>query len=130
MVTPAEKRISRYTSKVDADVVRARISALKDSMVESATVKQAEIATIQGDVKAYLNSVGVIPELNVAFIKVAMKLYGLSQKHSGVALEREAKSYLTSIYLKYKEGGISETVAKNVLEWIASYFGITWTVPP
>jgi len=83
MVKSAEARIKAYSQKIDADVIRSRISALKDSMVEKATVKQTELATIQADIKSELEDLGVPPEFTVPFLRIAMRLYGLTNKHKG-----------------------------------------------
>jgi hypothetical protein len=130
MVRSAEKRITTYGSKIDADVIRARIGALKQTMVESASVKQSEIAQIQADIKAKLEELGYPPEFTVGFMKIGMYLYGLKNKHSGAMLTTEAQAYITAqaskLYAFVKDGD----KAKEYLTWILAYFGITGVTVP
>ena len=130
MVRSAEKRITTYGSKIDADVIRSRFSALKETMVASASVKQAEISQIQSDVKAKLEELGVPAEFTVGFMKIAMYIYGLKNKHSGEMLKVEASAYIsaqaTKLYAFVKNG----TAVKNYLEWVLAYFGITGVTVP
>jgi len=130
MVRSAEKRIATYGSKIDADVIRSRISALKSTMVESASVKQAEISQIQADVKAKLEDLGYPPEFTVALMKIAMYIYGLKNKHSGEMLKVEAQAYInaqaTKLYAVLKDSA----KAKSYLEWVLAYFGISGVTVP
>jgi hypothetical protein len=130
MVRSAEKRISTYGSKIDADVIRARIGALKQTMVESASVKQSEIAQIQADIKAKLEELGYPPEFTVGFMKIGMYLYGLKNKHSGAMLVTEAQAYISAqaskLYAFVKDGA----KAKEYLTWVLAYFGITGVTVP
>jgi hypothetical protein len=130
MVRSAEKRITTYGNKIDADVIRSRFSALKTTMVESASVKQAEIAQLQADVKNKLEELGIPAEFTVGFMKIAMYLYGLKNKHAGAMLTVEAQAYIsaqaTKLYAFVKSGSI----VKNYLEWVLAYFGITGVTVP
>jgi len=130
MVRSAEKRIATYGSKIDADVIRSRISALKSTMVESASVKQAEISQIQADVKTKLEELGYPPEFTVPFMKIAMYIYGLKNKHSGEMLKTEVSAYIsaqaTKLYAVLKD----EAKVKSYLEWVLAYFGITGVTVP
>jgi hypothetical protein len=130
MVRSAEKRITTYGSKIDADVIRSRFSALKTTMVESASVKQAEISQIQEDVKNKLEELGYPPEFTVPFMKIGMYLYGLKNKHAGAMLSVEAQAYIsaqaTKLYAVLKDGA----KVKQYLEWILAYFGIGGVTVP
>ena len=130
MVRSAEKRITTYGSKIDADVIRSRFSALKSTMVESASVRQAEISQIQSDVKSKLEELGYPPEFTVPFMKIGMYLYGLKLKHSGAMLVTEASAYIsaqaTKLYAVLKDG----SKVKDYLTWVLAYFGITGVTVP
>jgi len=130
MVKGAIERSRKYGAKIDADVIRSRISALKDVMEENATVRQSEIATIQADVKAKLNELEVPPEFTVPFMRMALKLYGLTLKHSGKMLEIEAQAYInaqsTKLYAFIKSG----TLVQEFLNWLVAYFGLTGVIVP
>ncbi|MEM1703822.1 MAG: hypothetical protein QW794_05540 [Thermosphaera sp.] len=128
-VTPAEKRIARFESKIDADVVRARIAAQKEEMVRSATARQAEIADVQAKVKGILETYGVLPELYVAFMKIGTKLYGLSRKHSGVVFENEVRDYLDLMYARYSKVFATTFPIEEILAGIGAIFNVAWSKP-
>jgi len=130
MVKGATSRTKKYGAKIDADVVRARISALKDSMVESATVRQAEISAIQADVKAELDSLGIPPEFVVPFMRIAMKIYGLTLKHKGATLVTEVNAYLSAVAVKLYAFCKNANKVQEFLEWLVNYFGITGAIVP
>lgn len=128
MVRSAETRIANYQNALDPDVVRTKLANRKARMVEQQQARQAEIAQVQDDVSTILDNLGVPPELRMTFIKVAMKIYGLTKKFEGTTLQNEAKLVLDLHYNKYKTV-LATTVLGNILTNIANYFGITWTPP-
>lgn len=130
MVKSAEARIKAYSQKIDADVIRSRISALKDSMVEKATVKQTELATIQADIKSELEDLGVPPEFTVPFLRIAMRLYGLTNKHKGNMLKVEAQAYINAVASKLYDFVKDATLVQNYLQFLVDYFGLTGITVP
>ena len=130
MVRSAEKRIAVYSGKLDADVVRSRISALKDSMISSATVRQAEIAQIQADTKAQLESLGIPAEFTVPFMRIALYIYGLKNKHGRETLKGEVQAYITAQANKLYAFVRNGAAVKAYLEWVVAYFGITGVTVP
>jgi len=129
MVRSATNRVQKYKAKIDADVIRSRIASYGDYMKTQQETKQAEIATIQSDVKNIVDSHGIAPTLVIPFMRIAMKLYKLKSKHSGSVLENEAKYELDKEYNRLVDSGFDATKAGEVLSDIASYFDITWTPP-
>lgn len=123
MVRSAEARKRKYESKIDADVVRSRISAQKTYMVEQMESRAAELATIEANVKAIVESQTTpISSIMVPFyLNAARELYKLSKKFSGTTLNKEADVVLD----KWCARGLTGTV----LQEIAGLFGISWTPP-
>jgi len=129
MVRPADKRLTVYKGKIEPDVVRSRFAALKDYMGAEQEVRQSEIAKIQADIKGILDTNGVAPTLVVPFMRLAMRLYGLSRKHSELAFENEAKFELDKEYNRLVKSGMAEARVGPILTAIAKYFNITWSPP-
>jgi len=90
MVRDASRRITKYTAKIVGDVVKNRIDALKDSMVEQVTDKFAALVDIENEVKSKLNTWGVTSITVPFYLSYARRLYKLSNKHSGGTLNTEA----------------------------------------
>lgn len=129
MVRSPTERIAKYQAKVTGDIYRSRYSSLKEIMVEDATAKQSLVSDFQASLKQLLVEKGVIPELTVVFMKVGMKLFGLTQKFTGATLATEATLYLNMTYCKYKEILSTTVDVGDILESIASLAGIDWSTP-
>ncbi|MEM4924904.1 MAG: hypothetical protein QXE70_11110 [Ignisphaera sp.] len=129
MVTSASERIAKYSARLNPELYRSRYNQLKDIMVEEAATKQALIADFQNSVKQLLIEYGVIPELTIVFMRIAMKLLSLQQKFSGDVLQKESSFYLNAIYCKLKNQFTDTVDIQAILEAIASLAGISWTAP-
>ncbi|MCD6422071.1 hypothetical protein J7L13_01825 [bacterium] len=129
MVREATTRIAKYKAKIDADVIRSRIAAYGDNMKTLQEARQAEITTIQSDVKGILDEHGIAPTLVLPFMRIAMKLYKLSKKHTGAVFETEAKYELDKEYNRLVDSGFDASKAEAVLKDIAAYFNVTWSAP-
>lgn len=123
MVKSAARRAAKYEAKIDADVQRTRILALKADMVLNATAAQGSLATIEAEIKKILEGNETppwgyqIPSL----LNVARNLFALSNRFSGATFTAEAGAALDAFYAR----GLSD----DYLIPIAAYFGITWEIP-
>jgi len=90
MVRDAGRRSAKYAAKIVGDVVKNRIDALKDSMVDQATDQFALITAKETDVNAQLSTWGVHSIEKPFYLSYARKLYGLSRRHAGGTLTEEA----------------------------------------
>jgi len=89
MVRDAARRTTKYTAKIVGDVVKNRIDALKDSMVEQFTDQAANIVAIENQVKAMLNTWGVHSIEAPFYLSLARKYYGINRKHAGGTRDEE-----------------------------------------
>ena len=121
MVRPAETRIKKYKAKVDADVVRSRISAYGEEMKTLQEVKQAEVTDVQNAVRSILDNHGINPVFTMPYMACALEVYRIIKKYSGTTKENEAKIALDKWFARGCNG--------EVLADIASYFGISWSPP-
>jgi hypothetical protein len=123
MVRDAAYRKAKYEAKIDADVQRSRIAAMKTSMVEQMDSKSAELATIETNIKAVLE--GQTPAIFSPFIpmylNVGRELYAKSKKFGGTTFEAEAGVVCD----KWTTRGLRGPV----VEAIATLFGSSWTSP-
>jgi len=123
MVRSATYRKAKYTAKIDADVQRSRISALKDSMAEQMQTASAELATVETNVKAILEAeTSAISSIFVPqYLNVGRQLYRLSKKFGGSTFDLEAGVVC--------DKWVSRGLKGQVVEKIAQLFGSTWTSP-
>jgi len=129
MVKEATRRIAKYKAKIDADVIRSRISAYGDAMKTYQETGQTEVATVQADIKGIVDNHGIAPTLVIPFMRLGVRLYKLSKKHTGSVFENEAVLELDKEYRRLVNSGFSAEKAGAVLADIANYFGVTWTPP-
>jgi len=88
MVRPANYRTSKYDAKMVGDVVKNRIDAQKDSMVEQVTNKFATYVAAEESAKSLLNSWGVSTTLIPSYLSFARQCRSIADKHADtVALE-------------------------------------------
>lgn len=90
MVRDAGRRTTKYSAKIVGDVIKNRIDALKDSMVEQVTDKFAALVNVESQTKSMLNTWGVVSISVPFYLSYARKLYKLKEKHSGGTLNTEA----------------------------------------
>lgn len=83
MVRPSGYRTSKYSAKLVGDVVKNRIDAQRDSMVEQVTNKFADLQTAEEKTKALCNGWGVSTMLIPFYMSFGRQCYSISQKHSG-----------------------------------------------
>jgi len=121
MVRDASLRKAKYEGKIDADVARTRILALKTGMVTQMEAKTAELATLEAETKRVLEgqTTPIYGHQIPAYLNVSRQLYKLSKKFSGTTFNSEAEIILD----KWK--------AKGLLTWaltlIAKLYGYTYT---
>jgi hypothetical protein len=90
MVRDAARRTTTYTAKIVGDVVKNRIDALKDSMVEQATDQFAAIVQKEQNAVSLLDSWGITSIQKPFYLSYIRRLYGLVRKHTGATLIIEA----------------------------------------
>ena len=81
MVRASGYRVSKYSAKMVGDVVKNRIDAQKDSMVEQVTNKFAEFTAAEEAAKALLNGWGVAVTLVPAYLSFARQCVSIQDKH-------------------------------------------------
>jgi hypothetical protein len=90
MVRDAARRIDKYTAKIVGDVVKNRIDAEKDFMVEQATDQFAALVEKENLANSSLAAWGIMSIQKPFYLSYVRKLYGLTRKHSGGTLTTEA----------------------------------------
>jgi len=120
MVRDASLRKAKYEGKIDADVMRSRILALKDSMVAQVESKFADLATLEAEVKRVVEGqkTPVYSHLIPFYLNVGRELYRLQKRFTGSTYSSEAKISID----KWKARGL----VQSVLTDIAKLFGITY----
>jgi len=123
MVRPAVYRKAKYEGKIDPEVIRSRITALKATMAEQMESRAAELATIETNIKAIIDAAptAVFAHMVPAYLNVGRELYRLSKKFAGKTFEVEAKLVCD----KWLARGLN----KDILVKIAELFGVAWTPP-
>jgi hypothetical protein len=122
MVRPQAYRVKKYEAKVSGDVVKARIDAMKDVMVEQTTAKFADLQNLEQTVKSIVEPEGVPSILIPHYLNFGRELYRLSGRFTGTTLQNEAKL----VFEKWKSRGLNAEILKD----IAEVFGIdtsTWS---
>jgi len=88
MVRSSTYRTSKYSAKIVGDVVKNRIDAQKDSMVEQETNRFADIVAAEEATKNLLVGWGVSTIFVPFYLSFARQCYSIIQKHSGaIAVE-------------------------------------------
>ena len=82
MVRASGYRVTKYAAKMVGDVVKNRIDALHDSMVEQATNKFADIVAAEEAAKTLLNSWGVSTVLVPFYLSFARQCMSIAAKHA------------------------------------------------
>lgn len=120
MVRDAARRKAKYEAKVDADVMRSRITALKTSMVEQMESKSADLATVESEVKRVIEgqTTPIYGHQIPAYLNVGRQFYKLSKKFSGTTFGAEAEIILA----KWASKGLEPWA----LTLIAKLFGYTY----
>jgi len=89
MVREASRRIAKYSAKIVGDVVKNRIDALKDSMVDQVTDQFGLIVEKELLCKSQMNTWGVHSIEAPFYMSYVRKLYGINRRHGsgGTAVE-------------------------------------------
>ena len=90
MVRPASDRINKYTAKIVGDVVKNRIDAQKDFMVAQADTQFDALATLEAQIAAYVDPLGISVMLKPFYMSYGRKIYALKRKHTDDTLHDEA----------------------------------------
>jgi len=120
MVRDASRRKEKYEGKIDADVMRTRITALKPSMVEQMESRSADLATLETEVKRVIEgqTTPIYGHQIPAYLNVGRELYRISKRFSGTTFDSEAEVVLD----KWKAKGL----ATWALKLISTLFGYTY----
>jgi len=121
MVRDASRRKQKYEGKIDGDVFRSRILALKDTMVEQMEAKTADLATLEAEVKRVIEgeTTVIYGHQIPAYLNVGRELYRLSKHFTGTTFTNEAEVVLD----KWKAKGLSVWA----LAAIAKLFGKSYS---
>jgi len=119
MVRPQVYRVKKYENKITGDVVKARIDALKDVMVEQQSVRFSDLVNLENTIKSIIEPEGVPTIMIPHYLNFGRELYSLTQRFSGATLDTEAKL----VFDKWKARGLTV----NLLKAIGSAFGIDTT---
>jgi len=114
MVREASRRAQKYEGKIDADVSRTRILALKTTMVEQQQARQAELATNEAEIKRVVEgqATPVFGHQIPAYLNVGRQLYALSKKFSGVTFTSEAELIMDKWFDKGLDAFIIRAIGK------------------
>lgn len=83
MVRSATYRTSKYAAKMVGDVIKNRIDAQKDSMVEQITGIFSDIADAETATKVELETWGISTMETPFYLSFARQCYSVLRKHSG-----------------------------------------------
>lgn len=90
MVRDSARRITKYTAKIVGDVVKNRIDAEKDSMVEQVTDQFPLIAQMETTIGGKCDAWGVHSIEKPFYQAYGKRLYGIKRKHSAGTATEEA----------------------------------------
>lgn len=96
MVRSATTRNTKYDKKIDGDVINARITALKPSMVEQVNVQYALQEMYEMKVKRYLEAIGVYGCDVHHYMNYMFGLWRRSRTFEAVTLRMEAEAWASS----------------------------------
>lgn len=109
-------RRAKYEAKVDADVVKARVAALKDTMVEQTTSVFVDLAKMENDVKTYLESLTGADAVKVIeipfYLNCARELWKAKRTFTGETLKTKAGVIID----KWVSFGLKETTCKGIAD--------------
>lgn len=117
MVRSEVYRARKFQGKIDPEAVRLRISALKEDMVEQQLQRQAELVSLEKDIKGIVEAEGVSTILIPQYLNVGRQLWSLSGKFSGTTFQTEAQVTAQ----KWVGRGLSKSIVNKIL----AYFGVS-----
>lgn len=83
MVRAATYRTSKYDAKLVGDVIKNRIDAQRDSMVDQETNRFADLVSAEEACKNLLVGWGVSTVVVPFYLSFARQCYSINQKHQG-----------------------------------------------
>lgn len=89
MVRSATYRTSKYASKIVGDVIKNRIDAQKDSMVEQETAVFTDMVAVEEATKILLEGWGISTMLTPFYLSFTRQCYSVDRKHSGATAVTE-----------------------------------------
>ena len=81
MVRASGYRVSKYSAKMVGDVVKNRIDAQRDAMVEQQGTVQPLLVQLETDTKALLNGWGVSVTLISSYLAFARRCFKITRTH-------------------------------------------------
>jgi hypothetical protein len=117
MVRSEVYRSRKFEGKMDPDAVRSRIAALKGDMVEQTRQRQAELVSLEKDIKGIVEPEGVPSILIPQYLNVGRQLWSLSGRFSGQTFQNEAQL----LAQKWVGRGLSKDIVNRIL----AYFGVS-----
>ena len=117
MVRSEVYRARKFQGKVDPDAIRSRFAALKGDMVEQTAQRQAELVSLEKDIKGIVEPQGVPTWQIPQYLNVGRQLWSLSGRFTGQTFVNEA----TLVAQKWVGRGLS----KNIVNLILAYFGVS-----
>jgi len=109
-------RARKFLGKVDPDAIRSRFAALKEDMVEQTTQRQAELVSLEKDIKAIVEPSGITTWQIPQYLNVGRQLWSLSGRFSGQTFVREAQT----VAQKWVIRGLD----KGLVNAILAYFNV------
>jgi len=121
MVRSADRRVQKYEAKIDADVSRSRILALKTTMVDQQNLRQSELATNEAEIKRIVEgqTTKVYGHQIPAYLNVGRQLFALSKKFSGTTFTEECKLVMDKWF--------SKGLDKYIIAQLGKLYGVTYT---
>lgn len=120
MVRKGDLRIRKYEGKVDPTVISSRYEKLKGMMVEQATTKFSDLASLEDEIKTKVLEPGGVPTIQIPFyLNFAREIYKKSSAFSGKTLSNE----IGLIMNKWMARGLD----KAILEEVARIAGVPAT---
>jgi len=117
MVKSEVYRARKFQAKIDPEALRLRITAYKDDMAEQQLQRQAELVSLEKDIKGIVETEGVPTILVPQYLNVGRQLWSLSGRFSGTTFQNEA----TTTAKKWVDRGLSKDIVNKIL----AYFGVS-----
>lgn len=114
MVRSATYRTSKYAAKMVGDVVKNRIDAQKDSMVEQITNRFAEMVAFEEACKNLLVGWGISTMLTPFYLSFARQCYSVTRKHAGAIAVTEICIKANAWYERGLDLFYLETISNDV----------------
>jgi hypothetical protein len=120
MVRKSEDRTAKYTGKIDADVMKTRVTAMRPIMISQQGSRLSELADLEVKIKAILEDppvgITIFTYQFPAYLSYGKELYGKVRRFNAQALTKEAQLVMN----KWASRGL----ICDILNRIASIFGI------